>query len=104
MQYFKQAVQTRQPEHCAKHTNQRQKRRKETMCGQSPSSPVYLRTVRQGVRLSLRVLPSLPNTFSSHKCGRKHGQSDVSTVWKGSQAAFILNHRNDVESCSTKTR
>lgn len=58
MQYFKQAVQTRQPEHCAKHTNQRQKRRKETMCGQSPSSPVYLRTVRQCVRLSLRVLPS----------------------------------------------
>lgn len=41
MQYFIQAVRTRQPDHCAKQTNQQQ-RRKETICGQSPSSPVYL--------------------------------------------------------------
>lgn len=44
MQYFIQAVQTRQPEHCAKQTNQRQCR-KETICGQSPSSSVYLQKI-----------------------------------------------------------
>lgn len=84
MQYFsfKQAVQTRQPEHCAKQTNQRQKRRKETTCGQSPSKP-YLSTVRQCVRVFVLRYES---TFSSHECGRKR---DVSAVWQGSHAALL---------------